>query len=239
MNIPVKHILFVDADREAQSRFNSYFDTGSFLVYNFNSAMGAIQHIKESKPADVLIINENAKPMGAAQTLNYLSDELQFKAKTFVTSESKGSFETDSAVYEVLKKPFDETEFQKVESALGYTKKISDELYSLDYLKELSDGDPVFINQSIQMFIETVGPRIEELKALSAAKAYQKIAEVAHNIKPSFEMILNKRGAELCNFLAHHSAPGDFKSYVEDLNEEYLLVEKHLREDFLSKENSL
>ncbi|PHQ28768.1 hypothetical protein CJ305_13195 [Leeuwenhoekiella nanhaiensis] len=237
LNSTLKHILFIDADRDAQSLFNEHFDRDNFLVINFNSAMGAIQHIKESKPVDVLVIDEFAKPMGAAQTLNYLIDELHFKGKVFVCSVDKEQFETDLGVYGVLKKPFDRDEFEKVEALLTEKNTAVESLYSLDYLKELSDGDLVFIEQSIQIFMDTVAPRIEEMKKVLASKDYQAVAELAHNIKPSFEMILNTRGAELCNFLAHHAKPADFKSYVEDLEEEYVQVEKQLKNDFSQEQN--
>jgi len=238
LNSILKHILFVDADREAQNRFNAYFNGDNFLILNYNSAMGAILHIKESKPVDVLVIDEQIKPMGAAQTLNYLIDELQFKGKVFVSSNSKNQFETEYGIYEVLKKPYDESQLQKVKAAVGTVNKDEEPLYALNYLKELSDGDMVFIESSIQIFMSTVAPRIEEIKKMLSSKDYQSLAAVAHNIKPSFEMILNKRGAELCDFLAHHAKPADFKSYVEDLEEEYIQVEKQLRRDF-SKEEKL
>ncbi|MBA82305.1 MAG: hypothetical protein CMF36_14345 [Leeuwenhoekiella sp.] len=237
MNSNHKHILFVDADREAQIRFNAYFDRDNFLVFNFNSAIGAIQHIKESKPVDVLVIDEQIKPMGAAQTLHYLIDELQFKGKVFVCSEAKEHFETDYGICEVLKKPFDKREFQKLEALLIEKNAAEASLYALDYLKELSDGDMVFIAQSIQIFMDTVAERIQEMKKLLASRDYQSIAAVAHNIKPSFEMILNKRGVALCDFLAHHASASDFKSYVEDLEEEYLQVENQLKTDFSQEQN--
>lgn len=235
MNTATRHILLIDSDRETQNRVNSYFDTEIVFIYTFSSAIGAIQHIKASKPADVLIIDENAKPMGAAQTLNYLNDELQFKSKAFVCSESNTHFETESGVYEVLKKPLDEVEFDKVGQALGYLKESENDLYSLKYLQELSEGDSNFIHQSIQMFLETVAPRIAEIRSLLPVKDYQKMSEIAHNIKPSFEMILNKRGAELCNFLAHQNEQQDFERHVDELYTEYVRVESRLRNDFLFK----
>ncbi len=237
MNIPIKHILFVDADREAHTSFNSYFDTKEIMVHNFNTAMGAIHYIKESQPADILIIDEHIKPMGAEQTLNYLIDELHFKSKVFVCSESKEQFETDCGVYEVLKKPLSEDEFKKVANVLGRVERDCSDLYSLDYLKELSGGDKMFIAQSIRLFVNTVGPRIAEIIELLHSKNYKEISEVAHNIKPSFEMILNKRGSQLCDFLAHHAKPNEFEYYVLDLKEEYELLEKQLHHDFAHEEN--
>ena len=237
MKTPIKHILFVDADRNVQSNFNSYFDTDEIMVHNFNTAMGAIQHIKESQPADILIVDEHIKPMGAAQTLNYLIGELHFKSKVFVCSEFQKQFETDSGVFEVLRKPLNQSEFKKVDRYLDSFGKVHPVLYSLDYLKELSDGDEVFINQSIRLFIDTVGPRIAQLDDLLEKTCYQDISKLAHNIKPSFEMIMNKRGGELCDFLAHHAKPEDFKSHVADLKTEFKLVEEQINKDFAHEEN--
>lgn len=237
MSIPIKHILFVDADREAHSSFNGYFDTDEIIVHNFKTAMGAIQHIKESQPADILIIDEHIKPMGAEQTINYLIDELHFKNKVLVCSETKEQFVTNNGVYEVLKKPLIQEEYKRLCNILGSSDRFCCDLYSLDYLKELSDGDKSFIAQSVKLFVETVGPRVVELTELLSSKKYQEISDLAHNIKPSFEMILNKKGAEICDFLAHHAKPNEFENYVLDLKEEFELLEKQLHHDFAHEEN--
>ena len=224
--------MLVHSDREAHLKFSACFEHNQFLVFNFNTAMGAILHIKESKPVDLLIIDEFIKPMGAAQTLNYLHDELHFKSPVLVCSESKAKFETDSGIYETLQKPFDHTQYLKVKKFLGEPLEDSANRYSLNYLTELADGDQTFIAKSIGIFLETVSVRIHEMQQLLVSNDYDALAEMAHNIKPSFEMIENKRGSELCNFLAHHAQPGDFKSAVAHLTEEYNRVEIQLLKKF-------
>ena len=236
MNKSIKHIVFIDADIEAQKHFGTYFNTDDYLIVNFASAIGAIQYIKESKPVDLLIIDEFAKPMGAAQTLNYLYDELQFKAPILVSSRSKEKFVTDTGIYSVVKSPFDGDQFKSVEEHLSAVtnKELegSDELYSLGYLNDLSDGDTDFIAQSIKIFLETVTERMQRMLELLEQKDYEPIASLAHNIKPSFEMIENKRGKTICDFLAHHAKPHEVKSNVEELYDEFSQIKIKLKNDF-------
>ena len=130
---------------------------------------------------------------------------------------------------------FDQKEFIKIEQQLTQLiaeEESLDEVYSLEYLSNLSDGDVDFISQSIRIFIETVHERILIIKERLEQKDYEGIAELAHNIKPSFEMIQNTSGSVICDYLAHNAQPQEIPQKVEALSLEYDRVEAKLKQDF-------
>ncbi len=61
----------------------------------------------------------------------------------------------------------------------------------------------------------------EQLKELN--KAYEKddydaVASIAHNIKPSFEMVMNIPCTTICNKLAHFDVKNEVPDLVKELN---------------------
>ena len=106
MNERKKHIVLVDADALAQARFNTFFSKSEVEVNSFASAMGAIQHIKQSGEPDLLLIEENVKPLGAIQTLNYLKEQVNFKGSVMLITNSESLVSKSADFVRFLSKPF-------------------------------------------------------------------------------------------------------------------------------------
>lgn len=63
------------------------------------------------------------------------------------------------------------------------------ELYSLAYLRTISEDNEDFIFESLHIFKFSVAVKIIELKTAAIKGNNKKAAEIAHNIKPSFQML--------------------------------------------------
>ena len=236
MNGSLKHILFVTTDLEAVAAFSTYFNPNEVTVSNFASGMGAIQFIKQSGEADLLILEENIKPLGAVQTINYLKDNLNYTRKILIFSDSGlDKIHTDEGAFDVLKKQFENQDLDWILSLLlgrKETVKKKSKHYSLSYLNNLSDGDEAFIFESLKIFNESVGKRIREIENLFHEGDYKEVSNLAHNIKPSFEMLQNTLGSTICDQLAHSQVDSSKAEQVIKLKNEYIKVQECLKRDF-------
>lgn len=236
MNGTLKHILFVTTDLEAVAAFNTYFNPNEVTVSSFASGMGAIQFIKQSGEADLLILEENIKPLGAVQTINYLKDNLNYTRKILIFSDSGlDEIHTDEGAFDVLKKQFKNQDLDWLLSLLlgrKETVKKKSKPYSLSYLNNLSDGDEAFICESLKIFNDSVGERISEIEALFQKEDYKEVSNLAHNIKPSFEMLQNTLGSVICDQLAHNKVDKSQLNQVVKLKNEYIKVQDCLKQDF-------
>jgi PAS domain S-box-containing protein len=74
-------------------------------------------------------------------------------------------------------------------SSLNKKKEIGTQLFNLDYLQTVSDGNHDFMQDMIQTFIKTLPPVVEEMTMNAAIHNWQKVASLAHQIKPSFVLM--------------------------------------------------
>ncbi|MFD2827070.1 hypothetical protein ACFSYG_11340 [Leeuwenhoekiella polynyae] len=237
MNEALKHIILVTTDSDAVAAFNTYLNPNAVTLSNFASGMGAIQYIKQIGEADLLILEENIKPLGAVQTIHYLIDNMNYSGSILILSDSGVSeIQTDEGAFEVLKKGFDKPDLDWVLSLLSENKEQRVELnskpYSLSYLSDLSDGDEAFIFESLKIFNESVGKNISEIEELFGKEHYKEVSNLAHNIKPSFEMLENNLGSTICDELAHTQVDSSKAEQVDLLKKEYLKIQECLKEDF-------
>ncbi|MEH6656777.1 Hpt domain-containing protein [Leeuwenhoekiella marinoflava] len=237
MNGALKHILFVTTDSDAVAVFNTYLNPNEVRVSNFTSGMGVIQYIKQIGEADLLILEEHIKPLGAVQTIHYLKDSINYSGEILILSDSGVSeIQTDEGTFEVLKKGFDKSDLDRVLNLLSENKEQIVELdskpYSLSYLSNLSDGDEAFIYESLKIFNESVGQCVTEIENLFQQGNYKEVSNLAHNIKPSFEMLENSLGSTICDQLAHSPVDSSKAEQVELLKKEYLKVQEYLKQDF-------
>jgi CheY-like chemotaxis protein len=61
--------------------------------------------------------------------------------------------------------------------------------YNLDYLKEVSGNNQDFIHEMVNTFITTLPQTLEELADSIAVSDWDKVARLAHQIKPSFTLM--------------------------------------------------
>ncbi|CAL65821.1 Hpt domain-containing protein [Christiangramia forsetii] len=188
----------------------------------------ALQYLQENK-VHTLLIEENAQPMNAAQISDYLRQELKSDIPIFISSTE------DSVEQNYISKPYTEESIQPI---LNFTPKeqvYEQPLYSLDYLKEISGGNSEFINDSIEIFKSSVKQQLAELEIASKENNDQKASEIAHNIKPSFEMLDNKEGTEICNKLTYDLKNHKLSLLVKELKLIFDKILQQLQQDFTPK----
>ncbi|MEE3149009.1 MAG: Hpt domain-containing protein [Bacteroidota bacterium] len=235
MTAAQKHIILVDADLEAQVRFKSNFSSKEVEIIAFTSGMGAIQYIKQTGAPDLLVLEEAAKPLGAVQTLNYLKDQIAFTAPVVVISENLEEDTIAVQAQKVITKPFKCEDIAFIKELLMLKELAGAEeekYYKLDYLKELAEGDTDFIKESLKIFIQTVPPQIEELTQNHASENFKQVGQLAHAVKPSFEMLQNYKAAKICDDLAHHAQPDEMEHLVDQLLQEHQQIITSLKADF-------
>jgi len=62
-------------------------------------------------------------------------------------------------------------------------------LYNLDYLRSVSGNNEEFIREMVLTFTQTIPPALEEMAAALESRQWEKLARVAHQIKPSFTLM--------------------------------------------------
>jgi len=62
-------------------------------------------------------------------------------------------------------------------------------LYNLDYLRSVSGNNEEFIREMVLTFTQTIPPVLKEMKLALAGKDWEKLARMAHQIKPSFTLM--------------------------------------------------
>lgn len=234
MNTHQKHIIFADATLASQTAFNAIFNSAEISITNCNSGMEAIQFIKKNEKPHLLIIEEHIKPLGALQTLNYLKDQLNYTGPVFIISESNKTIYSDTSEYKVITKEFSDADLDKINAVLKTDKRqisTNQRAYSLNYLINLSDDDQSFIFESIKIFNESVGVRIEEMNQLLKEGKFKTVRDIAHNIKPSFEMLENEKGRVVCDRIVHFAGDNEMKDLISELKMEFELVQENLKKD--------
>ncbi|RXG15727.1 hypothetical protein DSM03_10240 [Leeuwenhoekiella aestuarii] len=236
MKKALRTIIFVTTDADAVAAFNAYFNPNEVQISHFTSGMGAIQYVKQIGEADLLILEEHIKPLGAVQTIHYLKDNMNYSGGILFFSDSdKNEIYTDNEAFEVLKKGFEKSDLDRVLGLLSNKKKpveLNSKPYSLSYLINLSEGDDIFIKESIKIFNESVGKRILEIEELFEKEHYKEVSNLAHNIKPSFEMLENNLGSKICDELAHSQVDSSKLEQIKLLRDEYMNVQECLKQDF-------
>lgn len=62
-------------------------------------------------------------------------------------------------------------------------------LYNLDYLRSVSGNNEDFIREMVLTFTQTIPPVLDEMKIALAGKDWERLARMAHQIKPSFTLM--------------------------------------------------
>ncbi len=78
---------------------------------------------------------------------------------------------------------------------------MSQHLYSIQALKELSDNNEIFIREMIELFVSNSRTLLLDLEASIARKDSIRINKLAHSIKPNMNTYCISGAAEKLNFL--------------------------------------
>ena len=208
----------------------------SFQVFDFKNSMNAILWIKKNGSPRALIIEENAAPLDAYKSIAYLREELNMNFPIFISSTSSSvQIEEVSALF--IAEPFTKNSVLKIkdyaESELIYSGNEPQVLsFSLEYLEHTYDGNQEMIHETLAIFQNSVEEKLKEIQHFLDHDNHEEVRNVAHNIKPSFEMITNKKGTEICNALAHECSREEIPKLVKTLNKEFVQIKKELKNYF-------
>jgi hypothetical protein len=73
---------------------------------------------------------------------------------------------------------------------------------------------------------------MQELKIAVNNVDNKSIGAIAHNIKPSFEMLENEKARDICNKLTYEAETSDISLLASQLNAEFKTMETALKNDF-------
>jgi HPt (histidine-containing phosphotransfer) domain-containing protein len=225
-----RELLLVESSTQEAEQLIALVQRYGVRVHHLESSIEAIQHLQEHT-VDFIVIEEHSTPMDALQTIEYLQQELKLDTPVFISSVESRSYKKGT----VIKKPFLEDEvIFALFSEDGVIAKNNDlqqeELYKLDYLEELSGGNEEFIQSSLEIFVQSVSAKLGELEQARLHKNYDQAREVAHSIKPSFQMLMNSRGTEICDEINYNFKEEDFPALVEELKEIFIKIKTGIEE---------
>ena len=238
MKIGLKHtknplkIAFIESDEQHKTDFLDLSRINGWAVTTYSHTIELIQNIKLDQP-DAIVIEEDASPLNAYQTYEYLTIEVKLEVPILVSfkSEDKKERYKQNNLYFIEKK-FTHKVVEQINELFIPTETGTHKKYSLDYLNAISDGNLEFVAESLQIFTSSVERKLAEIDQLLATADYKTIGEIAHNIKPSFEMIESETGKNICNLLVYESEANDVPQLIENLKNEFAALQKEISRDF-------
>jgi HPt (histidine-containing phosphotransfer) domain-containing protein len=202
------------------------------------SGIEVIQWFNKNNKADLLIIEEDSAPLNGYQTADYIKAELGLMLPILISvgATSTPEIRLRTVAEGLIKKPFIKsiTILQINEILKKSLKKTSVQpnSYSLNYLRDIFEGHEESVLESLELFSTSIHTELEQLITELQIKDYNRIREIAHSIKPSFEMLENDRASNICNHLNSQAEDTEMPRLINDLKEEFASITKELTRDF-------
>lgn len=226
-------ILLVESDAAEREEFIRLAEDKNWIVQGFTSSYEAIQWIKKNDEGAILVIAEGATPLNAYQTFDYIRKELKNELPVAITKTGTSGNGNTPEGYSFLEKPFTANSINALKQLADPESLPSDDkVYSLEYLETISGGNQEFLIDCLKTFISSVSGKMEELKTAVADNDLKGIGAIAHNIKPSFEMLENATAKDICNKLTYEIDTVDIPQLAAILNSEFTIMEDALKQDF-------
>ncbi|WBL21156.1 Hpt domain-containing protein [Zunongwangia sp. HRR-M8] len=200
-------------------------------------ASNGLEAIKKLGNKDIfaLLVEEKTSPLNAYQTINYIFTELKMSPFNVVLRDPENPGNIDSQVNIHIDGFFDlggDIEILLKEIDNGKQSKIDSSSYSIGYLKEVSGDNAQFIEESLQLFLNSVVNDIEALYLHINSNSFEEIRQIAHKIKPSFSMVENNRGVEICDRITYKAKDKDLEKLIEELHAEFLKIQNSIKKDY-------
>ena len=198
-----------------------------------SDSFSALQKIKRSS-FNVVVMDHKIAPLDPFKLMDYILNELQKEVAMVIVDNSEGNDETGHKSYLKLSYPIDEADFDKMVAHMNSQpgRKKEHKLFSLDYLEELSDNNRDFIEESIQLFVESVSGKLKELEKSISVANYGEAREIAHNVKPTFAMLGNDKGRNICHKICHDAGDAEIPDLAKALKDESVAVINEIEKEF-------
>ncbi|MDG3582821.1 Hpt domain-containing protein [Galbibacter pacificus] len=230
------HILLITSNQSDIDRLSVLCVNYDWIIESSKNSFQAIQKIKDTPSYNFLIIDHEVGPLTSIQLLDYLSMELNLNMPAVLITEKEvhGDLNNEEPFF-IINKPITEKDIMNIVSFVNESSenlKKGAKPYSLNYLKQLSDNNTAFILESLQIFKDSVYTKLNELKQAVKNLEFKTAREIAHNIKPSFEMLENDHCRVLCDKICYQAKDEEISALAEKLNQEYLNIIDELKKEF-------
>jgi hypothetical protein len=98
---------------------------------------------------------------------------------------------------------------------------MSEKLYSLEFVEEMSGGNEEFTKQLIELFIESVPESIEKINKFYENEEYEKLGKEAHKLKSTIQTVQIPSFIEKIKDMEHIGKTGEELDKLPDLIEEF------------------
>ncbi|GHB79663.1 PAS domain S-box protein [Persicitalea jodogahamensis] len=215
-----KRILIVDdneMNRLVAATLLTNYGAETFEAGNGSGAIGLLRR----EPIDLVLMDVQMPVMDGIEATRIIRDtiskEIPIIALTAYAIKGDDTRFIASGMSDYLSKPFEENQFIQVISRwLGSDNSLplpvdipapTKELFSLNKLNSIANGNQDFINKMINLFIDQSQLSLTELKAAFEKQDYETIRKVAHRLKPSVDTMeitsLKEKIRELEKFDEH------------------------------------
>lgn len=229
-NSPMQ-VLFVSPQDSLMEEFSKFKASQDWEIQTCTNSFSALQSLKKTD-FEVVVMEREIGPLDPYKLMDYIFHELQkFPLMVIVgkDTETEGVHEH----HLTFNLPMDQVKMDILYSKLGSSSTDKEQqLFSLDYLTELSDNDPVFLEESIVLFRDSLAVKLEELRKVIDASDFEEARQIAHNIKPTFAMLGNTKGRALCQSICYDANDSDIADMTKVLIHEYDLIVKAVEKQF-------
>lgn len=228
-------VLLVEKDVEHTNTFLQLAEAQGWIVFTCQDSMEAIRWVKDNNTPDLMVIDKNTLPMDGFQTHDYIQSELKISVPVLISSHINAKTENNNKkLHGLINKPFSAQSVELIKSILKEQNQptdIEDKDYSLDYLRGLSDGSEEFVLTSLSIFRDSVAVKLIEIKEALENNEFKTVRDIAHNIKPSFEILESTMGRDLCNDLVYNVTEKEISGLVKQLRQLYATIDLQLKKD--------
>jgi CheY-like chemotaxis protein/HPt (histidine-containing phosphotransfer) domain-containing protein len=232
-------ILLVESHSLEQENFAHIAVKEGWQLVICNSGIDAIHWFNKNNKADVLVIEEDSAPLNGYQTADYIKTELGLMLPVLITVgavPTQQELRVIAYAEGVIKKPFIKSTciLQITELLERYPERspVQNPSYSLNYLRDIFEGHEESVFESLELFSTSVNTDMEQLNIELQDRDYNRIREIAHSIKPSFEMLENETGRSICHYLNSEAEETEMPKLIHDLQQEFASITQQLTRDF-------
>ncbi|KAB1065238.1 Hpt domain-containing protein [Salibacter halophilus] len=98
---------------------------------------------------------------------------------------------------------------------------MSEKLYSLEFVQEMSGGNEEFTKQLIELFIESVPESIEKINKFYEDEEYEKLGKEAHKLKSTIQTVQIPSFIEKIKDMEHIGKTGEELDKLPGLMKEF------------------
>lgn len=227
-----KTLVLVESDAVFAMNFHELWNCKGIKVEVANGPLDLIQSLKLKGNPLGIVIEENSAPLNAIQTLDYLKCEMNIKVPIFISQSELNLSTEDYSNINSIHRPYTKEGVDLVISSLQSLTKNKPPVYSLEYLRSLSDDNDEFIFSTLQIFNSSLSEKFIELNDSLSQNNYTIVKDIAHNIKPSFAMLESYRGSEICDQIVYNVADEEIPDLVNQLYSLFSDIKFEINGDF-------